>query len=250
VRQARAVDLEFVEHPQGGTKKGKPNEAMKEAAKADGRTAEGLWMPGSLRLLEDAIYERRIRFRRNPVLISAMMSAVTDEDRWGNRWLAKERAVNKIDAAVAVCMAIGAAEALEAPASRPATVINCSWFEEVSDAEPRLFVHRGEELRRRQEDRRGHRDDAVAGPAAGCGQSARRQVHPADPFLWQHRHDQPIGHVIEAAPNKSGIPFKAQLVKARGAGRADGPARRGVAVDQAAPGARGLDRLRAAEVGL
>jgi hypothetical protein len=38
-----------------------------------------------------------------------MMSAVTDEDRWGNRWLAKERAVNKIDAAVALCMAIGAA---------------------------------------------------------------------------------------------------------------------------------------------
>jgi HK97 family phage prohead protease len=34
------------------------------------------------------------------------------------------------------------------------------------------------------------------------------------PFLWQHRHDQPIGHVIEAAPNKGGIPFKAQLVKA------------------------------------
>ena len=106
------VAIDFVEHPQGGTKKGQPNEAMKEAAKADGRTAEGLWMPGSLRLLEDAIYEKRIRFRRNPVLISAMMSAVTDEDRWDNRWLSKERAVNKIDAAVAVCMAIGAAEAM------------------------------------------------------------------------------------------------------------------------------------------
>ena len=53
--------------------------------------------------------ERRIRIRRNPVLISAMMSAVTDADRWGNFWLAKERAVNKIDAAVALCMAVGAA---------------------------------------------------------------------------------------------------------------------------------------------
>jgi phage terminase large subunit-like protein len=106
------LSIEFVEHPQGGTKKGQPNEAMKETAKAEKRTAEGLWMPGSLRLLEDAIYERRIRFRRNPVMISAMMSAVTDEDRWGNRWLAKERAVNKIDAAVAICMAIGAAEAM------------------------------------------------------------------------------------------------------------------------------------------
>jgi phage terminase large subunit-like protein len=110
--QKLGLSLEFVEHPQGGTKKGQPTEAMKEAAKADQRTAEGLWMPGSLRILEEAIYEKRIRFLVNPVLISAMMSAVTDEDRWGNRWLAKERAVNKIDAAVAVCMAIGAATAL------------------------------------------------------------------------------------------------------------------------------------------
>jgi phage terminase large subunit-like protein len=64
-------------------------------------------MPGSLRILEECILERRIRFKRNPVLISAMMSAVTDEDRWDNKWLAKARAVNKIDPAVAICMAIG-----------------------------------------------------------------------------------------------------------------------------------------------
>jgi phage terminase large subunit-like protein len=47
------------------------------------------------------------------VLISAMMSAVTDNDRWGNHWLAKERAVNKIDAAVALAMAVGAAISYE-----------------------------------------------------------------------------------------------------------------------------------------
>ncbi len=40
------------------------------------------------------------------------MSAVTDEDRWENRWLAKERATNKIDAAVALAMAIGVAMAM------------------------------------------------------------------------------------------------------------------------------------------
>jgi phage terminase large subunit-like protein len=107
------LSVEFVEHPQGGTKKGKPTEAMIEAAKANDREPEGLWMPGSVRELEDAILEGRIRIRRNPVLISAMMSAVTDEDRWGNRWLAKERAVNKIDCAIALCMAIGAACAYE-----------------------------------------------------------------------------------------------------------------------------------------
>jgi hypothetical protein len=43
------------------------------------------------------------------------MSAVTDEDRWGNRWLAKERSLNKIDPAVAVCMALGAAAAGSGP---------------------------------------------------------------------------------------------------------------------------------------
>jgi phage terminase large subunit-like protein len=103
------IAVEFVEHPQGGTKKGKPNDAMTAAAKSANRDPEGLWMPGSVRELEDAIAERRIRIRRNPVLISAMMSAVTDEDRWGNYWLAKERAVNKIDCAVALAMAFGAA---------------------------------------------------------------------------------------------------------------------------------------------
>jgi phage terminase large subunit-like protein len=107
------IAVEFVEHPQGGTKKGEPNQAMVDAAKAANRKPEGLWMPGSVRMLEDAISEGRIRLLRNPVLISAMMSAVTDEDRWGNYWLAKERATNKIDCAVALCMAVGAAHAYE-----------------------------------------------------------------------------------------------------------------------------------------
>lgn len=110
--QRLGLSIPFVEHPQGGTKKGKPTDNMKAAAQAEGREAEGLWMPGSLRMLEEALLERRIRLRRNPVLISAMMSAVTDEDRWENRWLAKERATNKIDAAVALCMAMGVAMAM------------------------------------------------------------------------------------------------------------------------------------------
>lgn len=102
------LNIEFVEHPQGGVKKGKPSESQIKAAK-HGETIEGLWMPGSLKLLEDAMLEGRIRLKRNPVLISAMMSAVTEGDRWGNFWLAKTRSINKIDAVVALCMAIGAA---------------------------------------------------------------------------------------------------------------------------------------------
>jgi phage terminase large subunit-like protein len=108
-----SLDLPFVEHPQGGTKKGKPTKEMEEEAKRHKKEAEGLWFPGSLRLLEDAMLEGRIRFKRNPVLISAMMSAVTEQDKWDNRWLAKQKSINKIDAAVAMVMAFGAANAVQ-----------------------------------------------------------------------------------------------------------------------------------------
>lgn len=111
--QELGLAIECVEHPQGGTKKGKATDAMKQAAIAAGREPEGLWMPMSVRQVEELLMQGRLRLKRNPVLISAMMSAVTDEDRWGNYWLAKERAVNKIDCAVALCMAVGAALAME-----------------------------------------------------------------------------------------------------------------------------------------
>ena len=108
------VAIEFVEHPQGGVRKGKTTEEMKRVARQANppREAEGLWMPGSVMAFEEALLEKRIRLRRNPVLISALLSAATDSDKWGNRWLTKARSVNKIDAAVAVCMAFGAAVAL------------------------------------------------------------------------------------------------------------------------------------------
>jgi len=93
------LSITFREHPQGGLKKGKP---------AEGET-EGLWMPGSVRLLEEAMLEGRIRMRRNPVLVSAMLSAVAESDKWDNHWLAKARSLNKIDCAVAMAMVIGAA---------------------------------------------------------------------------------------------------------------------------------------------
>ncbi len=92
-----------MEHPQGGTRKGK----------AFGDNDAQLWFPESLRLFESALLEGRVRLKKNPVLVSAMMSAVTDEDKWNNRWLAKTRSINKIDAAVALTMALGAAMAGE-----------------------------------------------------------------------------------------------------------------------------------------
>jgi len=106
------LSLPFAEHPQGGTRKGKPLEEAVKAAKARGEPApEGMWMPASLRLLEEALLEGRLRLKRNPVLVSALMSAVVESDKWDNKWLDKARSINKIDAAVALCMAIGAANA-------------------------------------------------------------------------------------------------------------------------------------------
>lgn len=114
------LSIEQIEHPQGGTKKGKPTDAMIAAAKKAKKEPEGLWMPSSVKALEAMILEQRIRLLMNPVLVSAIMSAVTDADRWGNYWLAKERAVNKIDAVIALCMAVGVIVAM--PAGKPKSV--------------------------------------------------------------------------------------------------------------------------------
>lgn len=95
------LDLTQVEHPQGGVRRAKPTEDQKE----------GLWMPGSVKELENLILEKRIRLRANPVLRMALMSVVTESDRWDNYWLAKRKSLNRIDPAVALAMAVGAATA-------------------------------------------------------------------------------------------------------------------------------------------
>ncbi len=92
----------LVEHPQGGKRKGPDS---------------GLWMPGSKTELETLILEGRIRLRRSPVLISAMMSATVANDPYGNSWFSKIKSVNRIDALVSLAMAVGAATAGPPPES-------------------------------------------------------------------------------------------------------------------------------------
>ena len=46
---------------------------------------------------------------RNPVLISACMSAAVERDPFDNRWFSKRKAVNRIDPLVALTMAVGGA---------------------------------------------------------------------------------------------------------------------------------------------
>ena len=109
---AAGVDVPQVEHAQGGKRRGKPPDAVAQAAKdSDAPAPLGLWMPASLAMLETLILEGRIRIHRNPVLISAMMSAAVEEDAFGNRWLSKRKATNRIDCAVAAAMAAGVATA-------------------------------------------------------------------------------------------------------------------------------------------
>ena len=116
---AQGLTLPQIEHPQGGRRRAKPTEEQIEEARSAGKPRpDGLWMPGSLTELENLILERRIRIHRNPVLISAIMSAAIERDPFDNRWFSKRRAVNRIDALVALAMAVGVATmsaALEAP---------------------------------------------------------------------------------------------------------------------------------------
>ena len=91
---ALGVTTPQFEHPQGGIRRAKEL---------------GLWMPGSVVELETAILDKRIRLKRSPVLISAMMSAAVERDAFDNRWFSKRRAVNRIDALVALAMAVGQA---------------------------------------------------------------------------------------------------------------------------------------------
>jgi len=106
------IDVEHVQHPQGGKVRGRPSEEKLEAAKRAGEKPPlGLWMPGSVSELENLIIDGRIRLKSSPVLMTALMGATFNHppDPQGNRWFVKTRASVRIDAAVALAMAVGAA---------------------------------------------------------------------------------------------------------------------------------------------
>ena len=98
---AVGVTVPVVSHPQGGKRKSAESE---------------LWMPGSKRALESLILEGRIRLQRNPVLVSAMMSAAIEPDPLDNTSFSKRRATNRIDALIALTMAVGLATQHESTA--------------------------------------------------------------------------------------------------------------------------------------
>lgn len=104
------VVVPLLEHPQGGKKRGTiPIDMAAQAKRQRKELPQGLWMPGSVIELETLILERRIRLFGNPVLISACMAATFEEDPYGYRWFSKRRATGRIDALVALAMAVGLA---------------------------------------------------------------------------------------------------------------------------------------------
>ena len=105
------LEINHVEHPQGGRRRARPDEEEVQSAKRQGLEPPlGLWFPGSLNFLEELIVDERIRLRRNPVLVSACMSAAIEEDAFGNRWFSKRKATQRIDPLVALTMAAGVAQ--------------------------------------------------------------------------------------------------------------------------------------------
>ena len=109
---ALGLTIHQVEHPQGGKRRARPPEDEVASAKRQGlEPPQGLWMPGSLNFLEELIIDGRVRLKRNPVLVSACMSAAIEEDAFGNRWFSKRKATQRIDPLVALTMAAGVAQA-------------------------------------------------------------------------------------------------------------------------------------------
>jgi len=105
------LDFETVAHPQGGKKRAKPSEEKVAAAKANGEPVPlGLWMPGSVGKLEELILEERVRIRKSPVTMTALMGVAIETDPlMGNHWFSKKKATVRIDPAVAAAMAVGVA---------------------------------------------------------------------------------------------------------------------------------------------
>ncbi|WP_429501723.1 terminase large subunit [Paraburkholderia youngii] len=85
------VELPFINHGQGF-----------------GRSADsGLWMPRSIELLEQLIFEKRLRVVFNPCLRWNVSNAVIEQDGKENRVFKKRKAIGRIDGLVALTMAVG-----------------------------------------------------------------------------------------------------------------------------------------------
>jgi phage terminase large subunit-like protein len=105
----QGLDVKHIAHPQGGKIRARVDPKDVELAEKAGKPKPlGLWMPGSLKLFEDAIIDGRVRLRMSPVLMTALMgAALAKPDDQGNTWFVKGDTTVRIDPAVALVMAFG-----------------------------------------------------------------------------------------------------------------------------------------------
>ncbi|MCM2292286.1 terminase large subunit [Allorhizobium sp. BGMRC 0089] len=99
------VSLPLTIHPQGFNRR----VLERDPNAPDGEQEIYLWMPHSINMLENAIYEQRIGIDPNPMLDSCAASVVYAENRTGHRMFDKEHAFGRIDGMVSLAMSMGVA---------------------------------------------------------------------------------------------------------------------------------------------
>jgi len=111
--QDLGIIVPMMEHPQGFRRGGIMKDVLGNAVLGDdGKPKENpLWMPDSVQELENAIIEERLTVKLNPVLRWNVASVVIRDDPagTGNRIMDKRKSTGRIDGAVSLAMAAGAA---------------------------------------------------------------------------------------------------------------------------------------------
>lgn len=103
--QEDGISLPVTIHPQGFQKRVLDRD--KDAP--DGEQEIYLWMPHSINMLENALYEQRMQIDPNPMLDRCAASVVYAENRTGHRMFDKENAFGRIDGMVSKAMSVGIA---------------------------------------------------------------------------------------------------------------------------------------------
>lgn len=108
---ADGVSLPITIHPQGFQKR--IIDRDKEAP--EGEQELYLWMPHSINMFENALYEQRMEIDPNPMLDLCAASVVYAENRTGHRMFDKENAFGRIDGMVSTAMSVGIALCRQRP---------------------------------------------------------------------------------------------------------------------------------------
>lgn len=108
---AEGVSLPLTIHPQGFQKR----ILDREPDAPEGEKEIYLWMPHSINMFENALYETRMQIDPNPMLDLCAASVVYAENRTGHRMFDKENAFGRIDGMVSTAMSVGVALCRQRP---------------------------------------------------------------------------------------------------------------------------------------